>query len=408
LMPWLSATAFLHTAMLGKRKNSFNRWNLFLIILTFVLVIIGTFLTRSGVLSSVHAFSGSEIGPPFFVFTAIITLGAGGLLAYRWQDFSSAHQPEFMFSRETLTLFTNLILLSILMVCFLGVIYPIISELLTDTQVTVGPAWYERINGPLFILLLLLMGVCPLAAVSGIHINRLRKRLWVLLPLSLIVPLSFWIFAGIGNVLALAVLWIAGLAGLVLVADYAQGVFDSFRRDSRRVCPAFWAPLKHKHRKVGGALVHLGIVLMSVGIIGIEGLQQETQATLSIGESVVIGAYTFEFEGVQQDTRGDGRIVTEAVLTIIQDGKPSGALYPQREIYPNMGLAITHPGLKSNLAVDLYAILMDWRPESQDIATFRIYVNPLVNWLWIGTGLLTFGTVIAAWPDKRRSNVPAV
>jgi cytochrome c-type biogenesis protein CcmF len=149
-------------------------------------------------------------------------------------------------------------------------------------------------------------------------------------------------------------------------------------------------------------LVHLGIILMSLGIIGIEGLQQETQSTLSLGETVDLGGYTFKFEGLEHFEEGDGRLITEALLAVTRDGKPVGALYPQREIYPNMGLAITQPGLQSNLAVDLYAVLIDWRPISQDEATFRVFINPLVTWLWLGTAVLTLGTVVAILPDELR------
>lgn len=405
LLPWLSATALIHTALLQVRQEGFKRWNLVLAILTFVLVIFGTFITRSGVLSSVHSFAGSEIGLPMFIYTALLLLGSLGLLVYRWRDLHSDFEPEFGFSKETLTLFVNLVLLSILMVCFLGVIYPIISELLTDVQITVGPAWYKRTTGPLFILLLFLVGICPLAAWSGTNLVRLKKRLLVVLPLSAVVPLVAWAVGGVRHGVVLAVLWLAGFSLLALVADYVQQVINAQRRGDEKLMPSLWAPIQRNHRRYGGLLVHVGIILMSVGIIGIEGLQQETQATLAIGESVDLAGFTFRFEGLEHEDI-EGRFVTEALLAVSRDGEPVGALYPQREIYPNMGMAVTQPGLKSNLAVDLYAILIDWRPISQDEATFRIFFNPLVTWLWIGTGILTLGVVVALVPGslKRRSD----
>ncbi len=400
LMPWLSATAYLHTSILQRARNGYKGWNLILIILTFVLVIFGTFLTRSGVLSSVHSFAGSEIGGPMFIYTALAILSGLGLLVYRWGDFHSSQEPEFKFSREVLTLFSNLVLLSILMVCFLGVIYPIISELLTGTQVTVGPAWYERINGPLFMVLLLLMGVCPLAAWGGANLMRLRKRLLIVLPLSLIVPLLAWVWGDVRDAYALGALWLAGLASVVIVGDYVRGVNLWLRRSSRRPLRALWMPIRRNQQRYGGLLVHLGIVLMSIGIIGLEGLQQETQVTLSLGESASIKNYEFTFEGVD-NFEGEGqRNITEAVLAVTRIGNPSGALYPQRQIYRNMGLAITIPGQDNNLARDLYAILLDWSPVSADQATFRIFVNPLVSWLWIGSGVLTLGTILAVWPKR--------
>ena len=402
LMPWLSATAWIHTAILQRLGDHYKRWNLVLVILTFVLVIFGTFITRSGMLSSVHAFAGSEIGLPMFIYTAILSLGSLGLLVYRWRDLHTDYAPRFGFSKETLTLFSNLVLLSILMVCFLGVIYPIISELLTDTQITVGPAWYKRINGPLLILQLFLVGICPLAGWSVTNLVQLRKRLWVLLPLSLLAPLGAWILGDVRYGLVLLCLWLAAFGVGVLIADYVQQVVRTQGRSAGKIIAALWDPIRRNHRRYGGMLVHLGIILMSLGIIGIEGLQQETQSTLSLGETVTLGSYTFKFEGLEHYEEGDGRLITEALLAVTRNGKPVGALYPQREVYPNMGLAITQPGLRSNLAVDLYAVLIDWQPISQDEATFRVFINPLVTWLWVGTAVLTLGTVVAILPGNPR------
>ena len=404
LLPWLSATALIHTALLQRNRNLFTRWNLTLIILTFSLVIFGTFITRSGVLSSVHTFAGSDIGPAMFVIMGITALGGLGLLIYRWGDFKPTQEIEFSFSREVLTLFTNLVLLSILLVCFLGVIYPIISELLTGTQVTVGPAWYESITGPMFLLLLLLMGLCPLAAWGITQFSRLRSRLFVLIPLSLLVPLLSWLLGDVQNIYALAGLWLAGLAGVVILGEYFRAMrLESKQPDVSRLS-AIWRPIQRHYRRYGGLLVHLGVVLMSLGIIGLEGLQQETQITLERGTSVSLGAYQFTFEGIEQFSDDAGINTTQAVLTIHRDEQPWGALYPGREVYTTMGLAISQPGVKSTLALDLYAILVDWQPETPDQATFRVFLNPLVNWLWIGVGVLSLGAVIAVLPSSERKS----
>lgn len=401
LLPWLSGTALLHTNLLQARRDGFKRWNVVLVLLTFVLVIFGTFITRSGVISSVHAFAGSEIGSPMFIFTALLSLGSLGLLVYRWQDLQADYEVEFGFNKETLTLFTNLILLSILVICLLGVIYPIISELITDTQITVGPAWYKRTAGPLFILLVLLVGVCPLAVWSGTNLARLSKRTRIVLPLSALIPLLAWLAGDVRHGVVLVSLWLVGFSILVMAADYIQQVLVALRRNQGNFWLALGAPVRRNRRRYGGVLVHLGIILMSIGIIGIEGLQQETQVTLSLGESVELSGVTFRFEALEHHEE-EARWVTEAVLSMSRAGEPIGALYPQREIYPNMGMAVTQPGLQSNLAVDLYAVLIDWRPISQDEATFRIFYNPLVSWLWVGSAMLTLGVVVALMPESAR------
>ncbi len=402
LMPWLSGTALLHTAVLQRRKPGFKRWNLVLILLTFVLVIFGTFLTRSGVLSSVHSFAGSDLGPAMFGFTAVISLGSLGLLVYRWGDFQGDYNPEFALSRETLTLFSNLVLLSILMVCFLGVVYPIFSELLTGTQVTVGPAWYESITGPLFILLLGLLGVCPLAGWSSVRLVKLGKRLQFLLPLSLIAPILTWIVGEIRGFLVLLSLWLVVFSILVLLADYIHQVVVFKTKKALSILQALTSPIQLNHRRYGGMMVHLGVILLSLGIIGLEGLQQETQRTLTLGEQVNLGEYTFEYQGLERYEGEEGQQILQAILVVSREGEPVGSLYPSRDVYLDIGMAVTRPSLHSNLARDLYVIVVDGGTSTQEQPTFRIFLNPLVNWLWIGTGVLTIGTILALWPVNRK------
>ncbi len=405
LMPWLSGTALVHTALLQRRNDSLTRWNLVLIIITFSLVIFGTFLTRSGVLSSVHSFADSNVGLPMFIFTALVTLGSLGLLFSRWQKFDDPEVFEFALSKEVLTLLLNLILMSILVICLLGVIYPIISDLFTGTQVTVGPAWYERITGPLFLLLLFLTGICPLAAWSGKQLTRFGKSFWLFGLFSLAIPFGAWLIGDVHHGLTLIALWLAGLAGILIVSEYFQSVIRVRTRQHEKWANAFWLPIKRHHRKYGGLLVHLGVVLMSLGIIGLEGLQKETQVTLAQGESVALADYQFRYEGLESRIGEDGISITQAILTVSHDGTLIEALYPQRDVYLNMGLAVTQPAVRSNLARDLYAILVEYDPDLQNTATFRIYINPLVNWLWIGVGVMTLGTLVAVIPERKKKSI---
>ena len=398
LLPWLSGTAFLHTALLQEKRHRFKRWNMFLVILTFGLIIFGTFITRSGVVSSVHAFAGSDIGGPMLIFTVIIILVALSLLVYRWKDLGNAEEFAFTFSREALTLFSNLVFLSILVVCLVGMFYPLFSELLTGVQRTVGPAWYERINGPLFVLLLLLVGICPLAAWGGISLKRLGKRLLVPGVLSLLIPFLTLILTDIQNGYFLFALWLAGFAGLLITFEYIYAVSAVLGRQPKRFLPALLEPIRRNHRRYGGLLVHLGVVLMSLGIIGLEGLQQEIQGTLTIGESITLNNYQFSFEDIKEFRTVDERIITEALVAVSQNDAFVGSLTPQRQVYLSMGLAITQPSVNSNLVRDVYAILVDWETAPIEEAAFRFYINPLVNWLWIGTAVLTLGAILAVLP----------
>ena len=408
LMPWLSATALLHTALLQKRRDGFKRWNLVLALLTYVLVIFGTFITRSGLLSSVHSFADSEVGVPMFIYLSVFLLVPLFQLIHRWQGLKPGYEPEFTFSREVLTLFTNLVLLSILMVCFLGVIYPLVSELLTDTQVTVGPAWYQRITGPLFTILLLLVGICPLAVLGGTSLSRVKSRLFLPFGIANMVLVVIWLLGGVTSIYALAALWLAIFAVLVIVNEYISSVVNHWRNKPGKIFTALIAPFARNRQRYGGLLVHLGIVLIGIGIIGIEGLQQETQVTLAVGESVTLAGYDFRFDGLDSYNSQDGRNITEAVLVVNQHGEPIGALYPQRDVYIAIGMSITQPGIRSTLAKDIYAILIDWQPVTLTEATFRIFINPLVNWMWVGTGVLTLGVIIAGWPTQKGKAISQV
>lgn len=402
LLPWLSGTALIHTALISERKRRFSRWNLILIIITFTLVILGTFLTRSGLLSSVHSFAASNVGLPMFVFTALVALGSLGLLFSRWKRFDSSDGMDFVLSKEVLTLVLNLILISILLVCLLGVVYPLVSELLMGTQITVGPEWYKRITGPLFLLLLLLTGISPLATWSGKQIAKGGRIFGLIGLISLIFPLAMWLIGGVRHALTLGALWLAALSGMLIMSEYFKHVNRLRKRHSENWTNAFWLPFKRNHRKYGGLLIHLGVVLMSLGIIGLEGLQQEIQVTLNRGERAELAGYQFQFAGLEWQGDEGGISTTRAVVEVSRDETLIGVLYPQRDIYLEMGLAVTQPSTRSNLAKDIYAILVDYDAETQNAATFRLYINPLVNWLWIGVGVMTLGTLVALLPDEKR------
>ena len=405
LMPWLSATALMHTGILQGRRDGYKRWNVFLVALTFCLVIFSVFVTRSGIISSVHAFTESDVAIPLLLLLIILMLGSIGLLVFRWRDLQGTHEPRFGFNREVLMLLTDLVLLSILAVCFLGVVYPLGSELFTGSKMTVGETWYERITGPLFFLLLLLMGICPLAAWGSVNFKRIKRRILILIPISLIFPFLIWLL-NVKDVLASFVLWLAGLGGLVIVSEFILVVRRAIRQSSGEGLHGLWRFIRHQTRQVGGLIIHLGIILLGIGIIGIEGLQQETQVALSLGESTSLGGYQFTYDGLELYTTDEEVEITEAVLTVTRAGKDIGTLYPQKQLYASLNQSIMQPGIKSTLAVDLYAVMINGDALTEEKAAFAIYVNPLVTWLWIGAAVLTAGTVVAALQEQKQVRLP--
>ncbi len=398
-MPWLSGTAFLHSVMMQEKRGLFKRWNMFLIILTYSLVIFGTFLTRSGVLSSVHAFSQSAIGPLFFGFIGVTFIISAILLMVRWGDLASEGQLSSLLSRESLFLVNNLLFMGILAVCFWGVIYPLVSELFTGQKITVGPPFYERATGPQFAALLLLMGIAPLSAWGHSTIKTLGKGLWK--PLSASVIVAAIIYAmGTHQLAALLAFWLVALVILVILYEYYRGVAARNRKNGESIPAALWNLTTRNRRRYGGYIIHFGVVLMALGVVGIDMFQTETQGTIPPGGSLTLSGYTVTLDKLDLFDTNDGRNVARAAVSITQNGNQLGMLYPRRDYYYDSQQPVTIPGLRSTMADDLYVVLVDWEPISSNGVTFKIYNNPLVNWLWVGGFVFIFGTMVAAWPDK--------
>ncbi len=398
LMPWLTGTAFLHSVMIQEKRGMFKQWNMLLIILTYSLVIFGTFLTRSGVLSSVHAFAESAIGPMFFAFIGITFVISVALLIYRWKDLRAEVEMTSFFSREALFLLNNLLFMGVLIVCFWGVIFPLISELVTGQKVTVGPPFYLRANAPLFGALMALMGIAPLSAWGKSTYKTLGRALWKPSIPAAIVPIVL-VILGVRNWIALVGFTLVALVIFVTLFEFWRGARSRQKKQNENFLVAFWRLAGHNRRRYGGYLIHLSMVVMAIGILGMELYQTTTQKTLAVGEDIQISGYTLRFDSLAQFPYTDGRIVTRAVMSVFKDGKFLGELYPRYDYYPD-GQPMTIAGVRSTLADDLYVVLVNWENVSSAEAPFKVYHNPLVNWLWIGSVMFIFGFLVAAWPDR--------
>lgn len=381
-----------------------KHWNMVLIILTYSLVIFGTFLTRSGVLSSVHSFAQSAIGPLFFAFIALTFIVSLSLLISRWDSLKSKGQMTSLLSREALFMYNNLLFMGILVVCFWGVIFPLISELVTGQKITVGPPFYERATAPQFAGLLLLMGVAPLAAWRHSTFKTLGRAAWKPTLVSLLVPVIV-IIGGLRQPAAILGFWLAAFVVCVTLYEFWRGAMARHRRAGESLPVALWRLAGRNRRRYGGYIIHLGVVLMAIGIIGIEVFQSETQGTLAQGESLTIQGYTVTFESLNVFDTSEGRNVARAVVNVEKDGRSLGELYPRRDYYYEAQQPMTIPGVRSTMEDDLYVLLVDWEPISTQGATFKIYHNPLVNWLWLGGIVFILGTLVAAWPNKDKEAV---
>lgn len=399
LMPWLAGTAFLHSVMIQEKRGMFKQWNMLLIILTYALVIFGTFLTRSGVFSSVHAFAQSAIGPMFFAFIGITFVTSVALLIYRWKDLRAEVEMNSLFSREALFLLNNLLFMGVLIVCFWGVIFPLISELVTGQKVTVGPPFYLRANGPLFGALMALMGIAPLSAWGKSTYKTLGRALWKPSIPSAIVPAVLAIL-GVHNWIALVGFTLVAFVIFVTLFEFWRGARSRQKKRNENFLVALWQLAGRNRRRYGGYLIHLSMVVMAIGILGIELYQTTTQKTLAVGEDIQIAGYTLRFDSLAQFPYTDGRIVTRAALSVFRGAKFLGDLYPRYDYYTTSGQPMTIAGVRSTLADDLYVVLVNWEDVSAAQAPFKVYHNPLVNWLWIGSLMFIFGFLVAAWPER--------
>jgi cytochrome c-type biogenesis protein CcmF len=406
-MPWLTGTAFLHSVMIQEKRGMLKHWNMLLVILTYDLVIFGTFLTRSGVLSSVHAFAQSAIGPLFFAFIGFTLVASVALIIYRWSSLRSETEMTSMLSREALFLLNNLLFMSILVVCFWGVIFPLISELFTGQKVTVGPPFYERATSPLFGALLLLMGVAPLSAWGHSTFKTLGRALWKPAAAAILITVVLF-FTYTQKPGALMGFFLVAFVILVTIYEYWRGAYARQRSQGENVFTAFWNLTGRNRRRYGGYIIHISMMLMAIGILGIEIFQVETQGTLKQGETFKLANYEITYREIAQwDDMPKGVNHRRAVLDVYENGEYLGQLVPRIDYYYESQQNMTIPGQRSTLRDDLYVLLVDWEPTSAAGATFKVFVNPLVNWLWFGSFLFLTGVIIAAWPEKDAQRVPA-
>lgn len=404
LMPWLTGTAFLHSVMMTEKRGMLKKWNMVLIILTYSLSLFGTFITRTGVVSSVHAFSKSALGPAFFAFIGLTFLGSITLVYMRWNTLSSEHSLESFVSRESGYVLQNMLFLAITLAVFWGTVFPLISELITGTKITVGPPYFKSVTGPLFIVLLILMGIAPALAWRKQTARNLGKAIWIPFVASLLIA-AVWGYLHRMHPASIFGLWIVSFVLAAIIAEFWKGV--QARRTTRGENPlqALVHLVGRNHRRYGGYVIHLGIILIALGVIGDSFYKRETQATLTPGEQLTVGDYQLRFMGLRAYNGSDGREVTESDLLVFQNGSQVSEVRPRQDYFTVQQQPVTVPGVYATGGTDVYALLVGWELNGDLIksATFKVYVNSLIDWVWIGGILMMLGTIIGTWsgPDGR-------
>jgi cytochrome c-type biogenesis protein CcmF len=397
-MPWLVMTAYLHSVMIQERKDMLKVWNLVLIGMAFCLTLFGTFITRSGVISSVHSFTQSGLGPFFLTFLIAVAASYAGLLLARVKQLRSPAEMESYLSREAAFLFNNLVLVGIAFAVFWGTLFPVLSEAVRGVKITVGPPFFNKVNAPLALALIFLMGVGPLIAWRRSSLDTLAK--------TFAAPAFFGLVAGIGGAFAGLRQWYA-LAAFSLAAFALGTVLVEFRRGARarqrlvseRPARAVVNLIAKNNRRYGGYIIHLGVALAFVGIVGSSFFKTEVKKTVKAGGSFNIGPYQLVFLELTHDETPHLESA-RAELEVLRNGNPIAVMRPGKLFYKRPQQPATSVAIRSTPSSDLYVVLASI-DDSSGLVTFQVFLTPLVFWLWAGGFIMALGTLIVMWPNVR-------
>lgn len=443
LMPWLTGTAYLHSMIVQEKRGMLRAWNVCLITATFTLALLGTFLVRSGVLESIHAFGESTVGGYFLGLIAIVVIGTTVLIVTRLDDLRSDSRLDSLLSRESVFLLNNFVLVGLCFVVFWGTFFPLISEAVTGHRASVGPPWFDRYTVPLAIALVLLSGIGPLLAWRRVTARRLAQVIVVPAAIALAVAATLVATTDLGRSVSstLLVLFSAFVIAAV-AAEFVRGARARRAMDSSSYPDALITMVRRNRRRYGGYTVHIGIAVLLAGVAASSTFNSQRDVTLRPGETANVGGYDVRYVRPTSGISNE-RIDFGAVLAVSKEGRHVDTLRPQRSYFPSQndamgsvgrffgGEATSEVGLSSNLRRDVWTAVQpnlsllagpirkanrrfeDSPPQVQAVviaalaelysskappATFRVIVNPMVTWIWIGGLIVLGGALTALWP----------
>ena len=405
-LPWLTMTAFLHSVMIQEKRGMLKRWNLTLIVITFLLTIFGTFLTRSGVIASVHSFTQSPVGWWFLGFLFVVAVWSFTLLYTRWPELEPEAELESMVSRESAFLFNNLLLVGIAFSVLWGTLFPILSEAVQGTKITVGPPFFNKVNGPLGLLLLALTGIGPLIAWRKASTANIRRQFYIPGGVFALTFLVLFV-AGLRSLAVMMCLSLAAFVFATVAQEFTRGTRARMRMYQEGWGVALANLIARNRRRYGGYLVHVGILTYFVAFTG-SAFRVDRQVSLRPGESAEVKSpygwtYRFTHLGVSQYDALN-RVVSAATVDVTRDGKSLGRLVSEKRQHvdafkrPTFNPS-TEVGLMTGLREDVY-VVFESAVGSTDQANYRFTINPLVGWVWIAGCILTLGGLIAMWPGS--------
>jgi len=403
LMPWLTATALLHALVMQDQRRGFRWWSMTLTLLSFLLVLFGTFTTRSGMIQSVHAFARSPLGPYFLAAMAVTLIGSLALFYARRRLLTTPESSEALLSREGMFTLTLILFLTITGSVLVGSVLPTLTEAFADSRFEAGPDWFDRVTGPQFAALVLVMGVCPLLGRAIAALRRLERDGLPTLVGGVTVPILAGLL-GFTRPFSLVGFVVVGLAGGTAIGEIGRGVIRRIR-SGEPALRAVWLVFGRNRRRHGGYLVHLGIILMAVGVIGTRFYPFETEAVLRPGQSIDIQDYTLVFDDLEREPESD-RVVSRASLAVYRDGGYLRTLRPRLDEYSDFHQTVAVPAVRSGLREDLYLVLAGWSEGGSQV-TIKIFINALASFLWLGGLVFMAGGTIALWPEARAARLSA-
>jgi cytochrome c-type biogenesis protein CcmF len=401
LLPWITGTAFLHSVMMQEKRGMMKVWNVWLVFVTFMLCILGTMLTRSGVVSSVHAFAESSIGGWFVAFLAIIFVVCFAAWWVNRDYLRSDNQLDSLVSRESSFLFNNLILLAACFAVLWGTLFPVLSEWFTGNKISVGPPFFNKVNIPIALFLLLLTGVGPLLAWRKTSFDSLKRNFaWPLAGGILAGGIAFPF--GFRDFYALVCLILSVFVALTIFAEFYRGARVIAQRDGTNPISAAGELTMRNTRRYGGYVVHFGMVLIFIGIAG-QAFNQDIQKEMTPGQSLSIGSYTILCQNYDQVSNNNYQS-ERATLEVFHNGKSEMMLYPEKRMYLASQVSSTMVAVESSPLRDLYVVYAGRSPETNQ-PVIHAYLNPLVKWIWFGGIVVILGTGLAMLPNRRTALV---
>jgi len=388
--------------MMQEKKGMMKIWNVVLISATFLLCIFGTMLTRTGMVSSVHAFAQSPIGPYFNVYITSMTALTVFLILSRLDYLKSENELDSVVSRESSFLFNNVILLASCFAVLWGTMFPVISEAITNEKISVGAPFFNRVNIPIALLLLFLTGVGPLFAWRRTSVDSLRRNFqW---PAIISIVLGVILFAmGITHFYALICFILCAFVAITIVVEFYRGA-RVIQQKSEMWLGRAMVELTHRNtRRYGGYLVHMAVVIMFIGFAG-AAFNQETQAEMAEGDKLPLGRYEFELKELTEDNNAN-YASGAAVIDLYRDGEFLQKLKPERRLYHASGQGTGVPAIRARLQEDVYVVFAGLATDNQK-PVIQVYIKPLVNWIWIGAWVMVFGTLVALIPSKIKRIAP--